>query len=32
MRDEMNPVKKHQILFLTKGRGIEQKLLKIPRA
>jgi hypothetical protein len=27
MRDEMIPVKKHQIWFLTKGRGIERELL-----
>jgi hypothetical protein len=27
MRDEMIPVKKHQISFLTKDRGIERELL-----
>jgi hypothetical protein len=27
MRDEMIPVKKHQIWFLTEGRGIERELL-----
>jgi hypothetical protein len=30
MRDEMIPVKKHQIWFLTKGRGIERELLLFP--
>jgi hypothetical protein len=30
MRDEMIPVKKHQIWFLTEGRGIERELLASP--
>jgi hypothetical protein len=30
MRDEMIPVKKHQISFLTEGRGVERELL-LPR-
>jgi hypothetical protein len=32
MRDEMIPVKKHQIWFLTEGSGIERELLAIREA
>jgi hypothetical protein len=31
MRDEMIPVKKHQIWFLAGGRGVERELLALLR-